>query len=151
MLYCGTIGKKQGLLDFCRQLSRCHLDFDFQIRGHGGEAATVKKWLASAQDSRFHLSDLMSDEEFVRAIHAADWFVIPQMSGVGNSFFPSKLIPSVFVGTPMLVVSDNSGPLVDEVSQHELGLVLEWGELDQLPARPGGISPRSIPLSCAAA
>lgn len=134
LLYCGTIGKKQDLLAFCRELSRSTLDFRFQIRGHGGEASALRNWLQASPDSRFDFADLLSDADFVGAIHQADWFVIPQKSGVGNSFFPSKLIPSIFVGTPVLAISDHSGPLVEEVRDHHLGLAMHWSELDKLPS-----------------
>ena len=133
LLYCGTIGKKQDLLEFCRHLNRGTLDFHMQICGHGGEAAALRKWLQQTQNPRFHLAGLLSDAEFIRAIHRADWFVIPQKSGAGNSFFPSKLIPAIFVGTPVLAVSDHSGPLIEEVREHRLGMVVKWTELDRLP------------------
>ncbi len=135
LLYCGTIGKKQDLLEFCRQLHRCQLEFRFQIHGHGGEAPTLQRWLDETQDRRFHFGQLLSDTEFISAIHRADWFVIPQKSGAGNSFFPSKLIPSIFVGTPILAISDHSGPLIDEVLEHQLGIVVKWSDLDRLTAK----------------
>ena len=49
-LYCGTIGKKQGLLRFCQQLSACDLDFHFRIRGAGSEASAVRDWIAQQGD-----------------------------------------------------------------------------------------------------
>ena len=79
----------------------------------------------------------------MNAIHEADWFVIPQKSSAGCSFFPSKLIPSISIGTPILAISDGFGPLWREVSDNELGLVVPWsqvehltGELDRLRDEP---------------
>ncbi len=145
LLYCGTVGKKQGLLEFCQLLSKCDGDFDFEIRGAGGEAGAVRQWVESSGDRRFRFDTLLPQSEFVKAIHAADWFVVPQKSSVGSSFFPSKLIPSISVGTPILAISETTGPLGNEVLSHGLGLVVPWsqvealtGELDafrQTPAR----------------
>ena len=130
LLYCGTIGKKQGLLEFCEMLSKSDGEFQFQIRGEGSEAAAVRRWVESSGDRRFEFDTLVSQSEFAQAIHAADWFVIPQKSSVGCSFFPSKLIPSIVIGTPILAISEDSGPLGHEISQHGLGLVVPWSRVD---------------------
>ncbi len=132
LLYCGTIGKKQGLLEFCQILSKCNGDFHFQIRGDGGEASEVRQWVAASQDRRFEFGALLSQSEFVNAIHAADWFVVPQKSSVGSSFFPSKLIPSICIGTPILAITEDSGPLGREVAENGLGLLVSWSQVDRL-------------------
>jgi colanic acid biosynthesis glycosyl transferase WcaI len=132
LLYSGTIGKKQGLLEFCRQLAQCDSDFRFRIRGEGGEAAAVRRWVQSSDDGRFEFDGLLPTPEFIRSIHEADWFVVPQKSSAGCSFFPSKLIPSIFAGTPILAISDNHGPLFHEVSENGLGLVVPWSRVHRL-------------------
>ena len=132
LLYCGTIGKKQGLLDFCQRLKSSDIDFRFQIRGSGGEASAVRAWLQSNEDRRFDFSGLLPEEEFVKALHAADWFVVPEKTGSGVSFLPSKLIPCISTGTPVLAISDRTGPLGREVSDHNVGVVVQWSQLNQL-------------------
>ncbi len=133
LLYCGTIGKKQGLLQFCKTLSNSDADFHFQIRGAGSDAESVRQWVESSGDRRFEFGALLPQSEFVDAIHATDWFVIPQKSSVGSSFFPSKLIPSICLGTPILAVSETTGPLGREVSENGLGMIIPWSQLDRLP------------------
>jgi hypothetical protein len=135
LLYCGTIGRKQGLLNLCQKLATFSLDFRFTIHGAGGEAGAVKAWLNDHRDARFRLGGLLPEAEFVRAIHNADWFVISETPGAGFSFLPSKLIPSVSIGTPVLAVADSSGPLGREMAEHGLGIAVEWSQLDQLPSR----------------
>ncbi len=132
LLYCGTIGKKQGLLQFCQRLSQCDGEFRFQIRGEGSAADAVRRWVETSGDRRFEYDKLLSQTEFVAAIHAADWFVIPQKSSTGCPFFPSKLIPSISIGTPILAISEDSGPLGHEVTKHGLGLVVPWSQVDRL-------------------
>lgn len=132
LLYCGTVGNKQGLLQFCRDLSKCSGDFQFQIHGAGSEAEAVRQWVESSNDGRFEFGKLVPQSEFIHAIHAADWFVIPQKSSAGGAFFPSKLIPSMSLGTPILAVSESDGPLYREVTENGLGLVVPWSQVDRL-------------------
>ena len=132
LLYCGTVGNKQGLLEFCRQLALSDGDFVFEIRGEGSEVDSVRQWIESQGDRRFQIGHLLPQADFVKAIYEADWFVVPQRSSVGSSFFPSKLIPSISVGTPILAISENSGPLGQEVTENGLGLVVPWDGIDQL-------------------
>ena len=135
LLYCGTIGKKQGLLEFCRKLKTLDIDFRFQIHGGGGESEAVRRWVEASGDVRFDFAALLPEPEFVQAIHAADWFVVPEKPQSGFSFFPSKLIPCMSVGTPVLAICDRAGSLGREVTEHELGILVEWSRLDQLPAQ----------------
>ncbi|MCA9140488.1 MAG: glycosyltransferase, partial [Planctomycetales bacterium] len=132
LLYCGTIGKKQGLLQFCEALAKCDLAFDFQIRGAGGESESVRQWIQHRGDSRFQFGELVSHSEFIDAIAGADWFVVPQLSSAGGAFFPSKLIPAISIGTPILAVSENEGPLYREVSENKIGLVVPWSRIERL-------------------
>jgi colanic acid biosynthesis glycosyl transferase WcaI len=135
LLYSGTIGKKQGLSEFCRRLQSHEFEFHFLIRGEGGEAEAVRKWVHACGDPRFEFAGLLSDSGFIQSLHAADWFVIPEKQGASSSFLPSKLIPCISAGTPVLAVADSTGPLGREVIEHEIGIVVEWSQLDELPAR----------------
>jgi len=139
LLYCGNIGKKQGLLAFCQWLSQIDRDSDFQfafeIRGEGSAAQEIKDWIDTTGDARFSMHGFLDDDEFIATIHSADWFVITEKAGAGFSFLPSKLIPCISVGTPVLCVCDSDGPLGQEVADHELGLGIPWSELEQLPEK----------------
>lgn len=132
LLYCGTMGKKQGLREFCESLSQSEHAFEFEIRGEGGEAAAVRQWVQSSGDSRFRCGGLLSQSEFVQAIDDADWFVIPQKPHASSAFFPSKLIPSVSVGTPILAICEQDSPLGNEVTDSGIGLVVPWLDAGQL-------------------
>jgi colanic acid biosynthesis glycosyl transferase WcaI len=132
LLYAGNIGKKQGLLDFCRALSETPLEFHFRIQGNGGEAGSVKNWVETIGDRRFQFGDFLNEENFVKALFETDMFVITEKAGVGASFIPSKLIPCIATGTPLLCLCDREGPLGTEVEQHNLGLCLPWTEIHGL-------------------
>jgi hypothetical protein len=135
LLYAGSIGKKQGLLDFCQALAKTKLDFVFQIHGNGGEAESVRKWVEQANDRRFAFGEFLDEQGFVAALVAADLFVISEKAGVGASFIPSKLIPCIATGTPVCCVCDREGPLGTEVEQFDLGCCLPWPEIDRLADR----------------
>ena len=135
LLYSGTIGKKQGLLEFCQQLQRCQRPFQFEIRGEGSEAAPVRNWIDDVRDPRFRFGGLLPERQFVERMQGADWFVISETPNAGFSFLPSKLIPCISVGTPVLAIAGDSSPLAHEVSEHGLGHVIRWSELGQLQDR----------------
>ena len=132
LLYAGNIGKKQGLLEFCVELARSDIPFSFSIHGNGGEAATVQRWIQESADPRFRSGGFLEESAFVGALHDCDLFVITEKSGSGASFIPSKLIPAIAVGTPILAVCDRLGPLGREVLEMGLGIVIEWNEVGGL-------------------
>jgi colanic acid biosynthesis glycosyl transferase WcaI len=135
LLYAGTIGRKQQLLEFCRRLSAVPMRFEFMIHGDGGEAAGVRDWVAGQKDDRFRFGAFLEEGEFVDALFRADMFVVTEIPGAGASFFPSKLIPCMATGTPLLSVCDREGPLGREVSEFGLGLSIEWREFSELVPR----------------
>ena len=135
LMYCGTIGKKQGLPRFCQALASCDLEFHFQIRGEGAEADAVAKWVEASNDARFEFGGLLPESDFVRAIHDADWFVISEKQGAEFSFLPSKLIPSISIGTPVVAICDESSPLGREVSDNQIGVHLRWSQIAELANR----------------
>ena len=143
LLYSGNIGTKQGLLDFCHHLQANRVPFDFRIQGDGGGAAQVRDWVASSGDDRFSFGPLVDEPGFVRALYEADLFVITERPGKGASFFPSKTIPAITSGTPILAVSNLESPLGCEVRNQRLGPWFSWDRcgdvarlLDSLESRP---------------
>jgi colanic acid biosynthesis glycosyl transferase WcaI len=132
LLYAGNIGKKQGLLEFCSALARIDADFEFDIHGNGGEAQAVREWVNEQKDPRFRFGEFLNEDGFTGALHHADVFVITEKAGSGASFIPSKLIPGIATGTPVLAVCDRTGPLGREMEEEGLGCVLEWGEMERL-------------------
>jgi len=132
LLYAGNIGKKQGLIEFCKVLAATPINFHFRIQGNGGEAEAIKQWVAETGDARFQFGEFLDEKGFVGALFEADLFVITEKAGVGASFIPSKLIPCIATGTPVLCVCDRDGPLGTEVKQHNLGFCMPWPEIDSL-------------------
>lgn len=132
LLYAGNIGKKQGLLEFCERLARTSLAFRFQIHGNGGEAEPIRRWVADQGDVRFVFGEFLDEASFTQALHVSDIFVITEKPGSGASFIPSKLIPGIASGTPVLAVCDRTGPLGSELTAAGLGVIVEWAAFDQI-------------------
>jgi len=146
LFYSGNIGTKQGLLDFCKILQTSSTPFDFLIRGEGGGAAQVRNWIASTGDSRFTYGPLVDESEFVRALHDADLFVITEKPGKGASFFPSKSIPAMASGTPILAVSSSDSPLGCEVQNQGIGPWFSWERCGEIGELLGSLDSRSDQL-----
>jgi colanic acid biosynthesis glycosyl transferase WcaI len=132
LLYAGNIGRKQGLLDFCKRVARSDVEFEFRIHGEGAESAELRAWIESLQDARFRTGGFLEEPAFVQALHETDLFVITEKAGAGASFLPSKLIPCIATGTPVLCICDREGPLGHEVTAHGLGLLAQWQDDDWL-------------------
>ena len=133
LLYAGNIGTKQDLLAFCQALARSDAPFRFRIHGSGGRADDVRQWIEQSGDDRFAFGPFLDEAGFIRAIHHADLFVITEKTGSGGSFIPSKLIPAIATGTPILAVCDGDGPLGEEMRRARLGPHVEWADLDEVP------------------
>ncbi|MEX0747912.1 MAG: glycosyltransferase, partial [Rhodothermales bacterium] len=141
LLYSGNIGTKQNLLAFCRVLRDSRADFRFVIQGEGSEARALREWLAAAADPRFEMRGLSDEQNLARALHETDYFVITERGDSGGSFIPSKLIPSLAAGTPVLALCDASSPLGREMNEQELGPQFEWKDAPRAADLLGGVDP----------
>ena len=134
LLYSGNIGAKQGLLDFCKALQPSPAPFEFRIHGAGGAAGEVRDWVAAVGAPRFSFGPLVDESDFARSMHEADLFVITEKPGSGASFFPSKSIPAMAAGTPILAVSSRDSPLGREMEAHGLGPWFSWPQCQEVGA-----------------
>ncbi len=133
LLYAGNIGTKQDLLSFCQTLARSDAPFEFRIHGSGGRADDIRRWIEASGDTRFTFGPFLDEAGFIGAIHASDLFVITETAGSGGSFIPSKLIPAISTGTPILAVCDEEGPLGQEMRRAALGPHVAWDRVGDVP------------------
>lgn len=132
LLYAGNVGKKQDLLEFCTQLQATTAEFSFDLHCSGTGAKDIQRWCDSVSDPRFRIGSFMTEKEFVDALLKTDLFVITETRGTGGSYMPSKLIPAISVGTPVMAVSDDDSALGMEMIQHGLGPLFSWDEIDRV-------------------
>lgn len=129
LLYSGNVGTKQDLMSFCRRLSATDTDFHLAVRAAGARADELAGWIESSGDARFSMEGLMDERGLAEALRDADAYVITEKAGAGSSFVPSKLIPGLSSGTPILSVCDPDGPLGREVRAFDVGPAFTWDEL----------------------
>lgn len=141
LLYSGNIGNKQGLMDFCVYLRKSDLPFQFSINGCGSAYENLQEQLTQHPDDRILPGPLLDSGPFVERLKRATWFVITEKSGMGAAVMPSKLIPAVSFGIPILAVCDEDGALGRVVTGEKIGVRLGWDSLDDLQQRVLSVSP----------
>jgi colanic acid biosynthesis glycosyl transferase WcaI len=144
LLYAGNIGNKQGLIEFCAAARESDAPFQLTIHGSGPGAEAVKRWGAAAGDPRFVFGPFLSERDFVSALQSCDLFLITERSGSGTSYMPSKLIPAIATGTPILAVSDAESSLGNEVIRWELGPHIAWDAIRMLPVALRGAADAEV-------
>ena len=129
LLYAGTVGKKQGLLRLCKSLGQSRSKFVFKINCNGTGVDKIRVWINQVQDKRFVFGPFLEEKDFAQALHDADFYVITEKSGNYGTFLPSKLIPGIASGTPILAVSDSASPIGREVIENRIGAWFSWNNL----------------------
>ena len=132
LLYSGNIGGKQHLQAFCERLLASEADVEFRINAAGSRAPELSAWIEAQQDSRIRMHPLTDEPGLAAALSWADAYVITEKPGAGSSFIPSKLIPGMTSGAPILAVCDPDGPLGQEVGDHGIGFLAEWDDASAL-------------------
>ncbi len=135
LVYSGNFGRKQGLPDFLQQFhaaTKAGLDWNLEIYGGGAE----KSELASAVEGNpaVKLRGVQDEVAYVGNLLRATACLVTQRPGVGANFLPSKLLPALATGTPVLAVCDPDSPLGREISESGCGAVLAPGDTPALVA-----------------
>jgi len=135
LFYSGNLGVKQGLPGFIDQFhaaSGTELGWSLRINGGGAE----KNLLESAVATKFgtRIGPVQEEEGYVRSLLEAAAYLVTQRPGVGANFLPSKLLPALATGTPVLAVCDFKSPLGKEVLDGGFGEVVAPGDAATLKA-----------------
>jgi colanic acid biosynthesis glycosyl transferase WcaI len=134
LLFSGNVGKKQGLVEACELLQATSVPFELKIQGAGGEGERLSQWIAGKQDARFSFSGLIPEPDLAQVLNKTDVCFISEKPGGSAAFLPSKLIPALASGTPVICLCEPDGPLGDEVREFGLGWIVEWGNAaEELP------------------
>ncbi len=135
LVYSGNFGRKQGLPDFLQQFhaaTKGGLDWNLEIYGGGAE----KSELASAVEGNpaVKLGGVQDEVDYVGNLLRATACLVTQRPGVGANFLPSKLLPALATGTPVLAVCDPDSPLGREITESGCGAVITPGDTPALVA-----------------
>lgn len=132
LVYAGNVGKKQGLPDFVRHFSALSHNWCLKIYGAGADADSLRELIAQLCDSRIELHGILDDDAYLNRLLTATACVVTQKPGIGANFLPSKVLPCLATGTPILAVCDPTSPLGQEVMLRRIGVLCDL-------SRPGDL------------
>lgn len=123
IFYSGNIGVKQVLDEFVDLFIKQEFaDWELEIRGKG---ARLKFVHTSAEDcERVHFGEVQSEKEYVSSLRTCTFYLITQKAVSGDNSFPSKLLPALATGTPVLAVCDSRTALGEAVLEGNFGEVV---------------------------
>lgn len=122
LFYSGNLGVKQGLPSFLRTFSQVNSDWTLKIHGGGGQLQATKE--AATDVPGVSIGGVLSVSAYVTELLSCTACLVTQSPGVGATFLPSKLLPALATGTPVLAVCEPTSPLGQEVSQGGFGVVI---------------------------
>jgi colanic acid biosynthesis glycosyl transferase WcaI len=132
LLYSGNLGVKQGLPDFIDTFAKAAGEWSLQIHGGGAERERLVE--ATRGRQAIHVAGVLDEVDYVRELLTCSACLVTQMPGVGANFLPSKLLPALAAGTPVLAVCEEVTPLALEVVAGGFGEVVATGDVEGLRA-----------------
>lgn len=125
LFYSGNLGIKQGLPDFLADFRAAGIaDLGWQLTIHGGGAERARLATEVAQTPGCELGGVLDEDSYLSALLSCTVCLVTQRPGVGANFLPSKLLPALATGTPVLAVCDRNSPLAEEVLAGGFGIVV---------------------------
>jgi colanic acid biosynthesis glycosyl transferase WcaI len=135
LVYSGNFGRKQGLPDFLQQFHEAtHAGAKWNLEIYGGGAEKSELASAIATNPSVKLGGVQDEVAYVGNLLRATACLVTQRPGVGANFLPSKLLPALATGTPVLAVCDVDSPLGREISESGCGAVIAPGDTPALLA-----------------
>jgi colanic acid biosynthesis glycosyl transferase WcaI len=135
LVYSGNFGRKQGLPDFLQQFhaaTSAGANWNLEIYGGGAEKAELASAITSNPSVK--LGGVQDEVAYVGNLLRATACLVTQRPGVGANFLPSKLLPALATGTPVLAVCDGDSPLAREITESGCGAVIAPGDTPALLA-----------------
>lgn len=133
LFYSGNLGIKQGLPDFLvdfRGAKLAEMGWSLSIHGGGAEQARLMDQVVKTPGC--NLGGVLDEELYLSALLECTACLVTQRPGVGANFLPSKLLPALATGTPVLAVCDRKSPLAEEVLEGGFGVVVPPNDPIQL-------------------
>lgn len=122
LLYSGNVGVKQGLPDFVDTFEGMDSGWQLRIQGGGAERARLEERTKGCEG--IVMANVSGEDAYVASLLNASACLITQKPDVSANFLPSKLLPALATGTPVLAVCEEDTPLGREVSEGGYGAVI---------------------------
>ena len=122
LFYSGNLGVKQGLPSFLQDFSMVKSAWALKIHGGGAQSRAVKATAKEIPGVR--IGDVLSESAYVNELLTCTACLVTQTSRVGANFLPSKILPALATGTPVLAICEPTSPLGQEVQQGGFGVVI---------------------------
>lgn len=130
LFYSGNLGVKQGLRDFVQDFVAAGGGWSLKIHGGGGEAEELRGTMPAS--TSITLGGVLDEGDYVAELRRATACLVTQKAGVGANFLPSKLLPALATGTPVLAVCERNSPLGAEIVTGGFGEVVLPGNREAL-------------------
>ncbi|AHF89694.1 glycosyl transferase family 1 [Opitutaceae bacterium TAV5] len=130
LLYSGNLGVKQGLPQFLEVFQLGRDNWSLEIHGGGAELGRMRDAVKDAPGVT--LGEVLPETDYVTKLLTTSVCLVTQMPGVGANFLPSKLLPALAAGTPVLAVCEKDSPLGREVVRGQFGDVVPPGNVERL-------------------
>jgi colanic acid biosynthesis glycosyl transferase WcaI len=135
LFYAGNLGVKQGLPEFIEQFRTSHAASQgWELNIHGGGADRERLHAVITQVPGCRLGPVLTESEYVSSLMTSTACLVTQRGGSFANYLPSKLLPALVTGTPVLAVCSRHSPLGQEVNEGGFGTVVEPGDAASLQA-----------------
>ena len=125
LFYSGNLGVKQGLAEFLETYKSSDISgLGWKLAIHGGGAKRDSLVAQVGKPPGCSLGGILDEESYINALLTCSACLVTQRPGVGANFLPSKLLPAIATGTPVLAVCERNSPLALEVQHGRFGVVV---------------------------
>lgn len=134
IVYSGNLGVKQGLENVIEAAAGLtNGAIRLVICGDGAHRRALEEMARARAVKNLSFVPLQPAEQFQEMLADADLCLVTQKSGTGDYFFPSKLLPLLAAGRPVVTVTDESSELAAAVREGKFGM-------NVAPDRPGDLA-----------
>lgn len=129
VVHTGNMGAKQGLdnvVEAARLADEAQSPIVFVLVGDGGERERLQD--AARDVERIRFVPPLADEDYRRALAAADILLVNELPGVASMAVPSKLTSYFHAARPVIAATDPDGITADEIRRSSAGVVVRSGD-----------------------
>lgn len=141
VVYSGNIGRKQGLEALLAVAAEVRSPaIRILVCGDGAELDRLKAAATQRNLRNVSFHPLQPEPRYRELLVDANVCVIPQKPGSGHCFFPSKLLPTLAFGCPVLALTEEETELARAVREGGFGAVFGPDRPTEIAAYLDGVS-----------